>query len=145
MKTILKKFIIVLFLGLTTCFQNFAFGQRIRRTIHPVRINPARIARIQTRLMETRIHLQPEQSNRVEAINTGYLNKLLELQENTGLSQDEKIKALGSLRESKKNALKQVLDENQYKEYLKLHKELQEQRAKRIGEEGSSEPEGSDD
>jgi len=99
------------------------------RTVHP---NTAKIARIQTQIMEKRMNLSPGQSEKVNSINTDFLNKITQLQNNTNLSQEDKIKQLAIIRDSKTIALKQVLDENQFKEYQKLHQELQEQRAKRI-------------
>jgi len=116
------------------------FGQKTHRVIRTVHPNTAHIARLQTKLMEKRMNLNPSQSEKVNSINSDYLNKLTDLQANTSLSQEEKLKQLGQMREAKIASLRQVLDENQFKEYLKLHKELQDQRSKRIKEQNAEDP-----
>jgi hypothetical protein len=120
-------------------------AQKVHRTVRAQSPNTAKIARIQTRIMEKRMNLSFSQSEKVNTINIDYLDKVTELQSNANLSQEEKIKQLSLIRETKIQALKQVLDENQFKEYLKLHQELQEQRSKRIKEQGQPETENPDD
>lgn len=117
-------------------------GQKVHhafRNTRPNSVRIAQIARLQTKLMEKRMKLSSVQSEQVNSINSDYLNKITDLQSNTYLNMDDKIKQLNLFRENKISALKQVLDETQFKEYLKLHKELQDQRSKRIQEEDPEE------
>ena len=138
----IQVFFIILLFG---CLVNseITYAQKVRKAVHMSKPNTTHIAAIQTKIMAKRLNLSSPQAIKVNAINDEFLGKISELQNNSTLSQGEKINSLQTLRESKKNSLKEVLEENQYQEYLKLHDELQEKRSKRIkSEPGSESPDG---
>ncbi len=127
----LSFWISLIILSQTLIINNIVLAQRIHRIPHP---NTGRIAERQTRIMEKRMALSPEQSRRVNSINASYLKKVSDLQQNSRLSEEEKINNLQTLREEKAGSMKIVLHNEQYKNYLQLHQELQDQRSKRIQE-----------
>jgi len=93
-----------------------------------------RIAGVQTRIMESRMNLKPHQKQKVNELNQRYLDKLTDLVKTPVLTKQEKLEELQRIRESKKSDMKEILDEDQYKEYLKLQQDLKEKRRQRIME-----------
>jgi len=111
----------------------------------PSHATTQRIAGVQTRIMESRMNLKPHQKQKVNELNQHYLDKLTDLVKAPALTKQEKLEELQRIRESKKSDMKEILNEDQYKEYLKLQQDLKEQRRQRIKESeenGASEYQG---
>lgn len=83
-------------------------------------------ARARYEAYKTKLNFSPEQSQKVESINSDFFEDLSRLKEESGskLSKLKKLKALSGKRDDQ---MKQVLDDRQYKLYKEQQKEMREQ------------------
>jgi len=101
----------------------------------PVPATPEQRAERQTLMMTKRLHLTPEQVEKVKAINLKYVNDAKAMHEERKDDKNAKPGAFHDMKQQKDAELKEVLTAGQYTDYLAMeqkvidrHKEAHEKR-----------------
>lgn len=126
MKQLIRFFLLTLGFGITT----MAMAQDSSKA-RPKR-SPEELAKLQTQQYKRKLSLTADQEPKVSAILLDYSTKLVEARDSKG-GKMKKLQEVKHLSDTKDIAMKGVLSEQQYTDYLKLMEEQKEKIKERRG------------
>jgi hypothetical protein len=121
MKSRSQFYIVILMATLFGLHCSCGYGQQSFKDLKNA--PPEKRAKFQTNLMKTKLNLDANQANKVQAINLKYAEKFQPIIKSTD-SRPVKLKAAMALQKEKDKELQAVFSEEQYKEYIAFEQEL---------------------